>query len=196
MNIHQATEAYAAWLDTLNNKERIMYKLILSLLLLLTSQPLAGAEWKLVWSDEFDKPGLPDPAKWGYEEGFVRNNEHQFYTRDRRENARVEDGMLVIEARKEHFKIPQGDSLGKGKHSKGLEFDSQHRNRRCLGRPKGHRRQYLPAADVHRLRAGLSRAESCSVATASEVKSAIGELHYGYHLPRMRIGVPNGGDAS
>ena len=99
-----------------------MYKLILPLLLLLTSQPLAGAEWKLVWSDEFDKPGLPDSAKWGYEEGFVRNNERQFYTRDRRENARVEDGKLVIEARKEHFKIPQGDSRGKGKHGKGLEY--------------------------------------------------------------------------
>ena len=21
--------------------------------------------WKLVWSDEFDQPGQPDPAKWG-----------------------------------------------------------------------------------------------------------------------------------
>ena len=43
-----------------------------------------AAEWKLVWSDEFDKPGLPDAAKWGYETGFIRNNEKQFYTRARR----------------------------------------------------------------------------------------------------------------
>jgi hypothetical protein len=25
--------------------------------------------WKLVFDDEFDQPGLPDPAKWGYEVG-------------------------------------------------------------------------------------------------------------------------------
>ena len=76
----------------------------------------AGAEgWKLVWSDEFDKPGLPDTAKWNYEEGYLRNNERQFYTRARKENARVEDGMLVIEARKEQYKIPPVASRGKGK---------------------------------------------------------------------------------
>jgi len=57
--------------------------------------------WKLVWSDEFDQPGQPDPAKWGYEKGMIRNNEKQFYTENRRENARVEDGKLIIEARKE-----------------------------------------------------------------------------------------------
>jgi beta-glucanase (GH16 family) len=39
----------------------------------------------------------------GYEEGFVRNGESQYYTRERLENARVENGMLVIECRKEHF---------------------------------------------------------------------------------------------
>ena len=102
-------------------KERIMPKLILAMLLLLTATPLPAAEWKLVWSDEFDTPGQPDPAKWGYEEGFIRNNERQYYTRDRRENARVENGMLVIEARKERFKFPSDDSR-KGKRSKGREY--------------------------------------------------------------------------
>jgi beta-glucanase (GH16 family) len=65
-----------------------------------------GAEEKarsLVWSDEFDQDGTPDPKKWGYEEGFVRNGEKQYYTRERRENVRVENGNLVIEARKEKF---------------------------------------------------------------------------------------------
>ena len=66
----------------------------------------SGADWKLVWSDEFDKPGLPDPAKWGYETGFVRNNESQFYTSNRKENARVENGLLIIEARREKFPNP------------------------------------------------------------------------------------------
>ena len=59
--------------------------------------------WEPVWSDEFDKPGLPDPAKWSYEVGGHGwgNRELQFYTEARRENARVEDGMLIIEARRE-----------------------------------------------------------------------------------------------
>jgi beta-glucanase (GH16 family) len=62
-----------------------------------------GHSWKPVWSDEFKYQGLPDPAKWDYEEGFVRNHENQYYTRDRQQNARVEDGHLIIEGRKEHF---------------------------------------------------------------------------------------------
>lgn len=53
------------------------------------------------WADEFDTPGAPDPARWDYEEGLVRNKEAQYYARDRRENAVVEGGHLVITARKE-----------------------------------------------------------------------------------------------
>lgn len=59
--------------------------------------------WTLVWSDEFEKDGAPDSSKWVQEEGFIRNREEQYYTKDRRENARVEDGVLVIEARKESY---------------------------------------------------------------------------------------------
>lgn len=60
--------------------------------------------WKLAWSDEFESDGLPDPLKWKFELGGDGwgNDEQQFYT-DRWENARVEDGRLVIEARKEDF---------------------------------------------------------------------------------------------
>ena len=61
------------------------------------------SSWKLVWSDEFDYQGLPDSTKWDYEEGFIRNRESQYYTRNRPENARVENGMLVIEARRDFF---------------------------------------------------------------------------------------------
>lgn len=69
-----------------------------------TQQVTAETEWTLIWSDEFngDSP-RPDPAKWNYEHGKVRNNEAQFYTWDRRKNARVENGKLIIEARKEPF---------------------------------------------------------------------------------------------
>ena len=66
-----------------------------ALLFLLLLAPTAPAEeWKLVWSDEFDTPGLPDITKWDYEEGFERNQEVQYYTRGRLENARVENGLL------------------------------------------------------------------------------------------------------
>lgn len=68
---------------------------------------LSAGEWELVWGDEFDYQGQPDPAKWGYEVGFVRNQELQYYTDNRRENARVEDGCLVLEARRETFPNPK-----------------------------------------------------------------------------------------
>lgn len=55
-------------------------------------------EWRLVWSDEFDTNGPPNPRDWSFEHGFVRNEEAQYYQDD---NARCENGMLVIEARRE-----------------------------------------------------------------------------------------------
>lgn len=79
-----------------------------TILLLGMCLPLLAADWKLVWSDEFNLSGAPDPAKWTYEEGFIRNRELQFYTASRRENARVEDGNLLIEARREPWKSAAG----------------------------------------------------------------------------------------
>lgn len=87
-------------------KSRFGFACILALSLLASS--LHAADWKLVWSDEFDKPGAPDPTKWSYEVGLIRNHESQYYTKERHENARVEDGMLVIEGRKEPFSDPDG----------------------------------------------------------------------------------------
>jgi beta-glucanase (GH16 family) len=83
----------------------VMMRLALVMLLALAS-PSAWAQpdgWKLVWSDEFDKPGAPDPAKWTYETGFVRNQELQWY---QPANARCENGFLFIEARREQVKNP------------------------------------------------------------------------------------------
>ncbi len=93
-------------------KDPMNMKLFLAATLAVTSLSLYAAapekaEWKLVWSDEFNTPGRPDPKKWDYEVGFVRNEEAQYYTRDRRENARVEGGMLVLEGRKEAFPNPE-----------------------------------------------------------------------------------------
>jgi beta-glucanase (GH16 family) len=59
--------------------------------------------WELVWEDNFDVAGLPDSTIWGYEEGYIRNGEAQYYTKNRPENARVEDGNLVIEARLDNW---------------------------------------------------------------------------------------------
>jgi beta-glucanase (GH16 family) len=61
-------------------------------------------DWELVWSDEFNIDGMPDSSKWDYEVGFIRNNESQYYTRERTENARIENGCLVIESRREKYK--------------------------------------------------------------------------------------------
>jgi beta-glucanase (GH16 family) len=60
--------------------------------------PPRDASWKLVWSDEFDTDGKPDPAAWEYETGFKRNRELQWY---QPENATCRDGRLVFEARRE-----------------------------------------------------------------------------------------------
>ena len=66
------------------------------------SVPAAGRQgWTLAWHDEFAGAAL-DATKWIRETGGDGwgNNELEFYT-DRPENARVEDGMLVIEAHRE-----------------------------------------------------------------------------------------------
>lgn len=62
---------------------------------------------RLIWSDEFDYNGYPDSLKWTYEEGLVRNQEPQYYTKKRLENCRVENGHLVIEARHENYRNAQ-----------------------------------------------------------------------------------------
>ncbi|UOQ98590.1 glycoside hydrolase family 16 protein [Hymenobacter sp. 5317J-9] len=58
---------------------------------------------KLAWSDEFNYTGLPDSTKWKYDVGGSGwgNKEEQYYTKRRLENARVEGGHLIVEARKE-----------------------------------------------------------------------------------------------
>lgn len=72
-----------------------------------TVQTQVPQGYELVWSDEFSEPGLPDPAKWKYdtarnEKGWF-NKEKQYYAAARPENSRVEDGRLIIEARRENL---------------------------------------------------------------------------------------------
>ena len=63
----------------------------------------SGSEYSLVWSDEFNGSGAVDTSKWRFENGFVRNNELQWYQPD---NAFQESGNLVIEGRRETFANP------------------------------------------------------------------------------------------
>lgn len=69
-----------------------------------TTPPVTDTAKKLVWSDEFDKGTRPDTTKWAYNIGTGSNgwgnNEAQYYTSDST-NARIENGSLIIEARKE-----------------------------------------------------------------------------------------------
>lgn len=81
-------------------------KLFVTILLALPA-PLAFADddpgvpddYVLAFADEFSQDGPPDPSLWTLEEGPARHNDEQeYYTA---ENAWVEDGCLVIEARRE-----------------------------------------------------------------------------------------------
>ncbi|HKP95393.1 MAG TPA: family 16 glycosylhydrolase [Fibrobacteria bacterium] len=60
----------------------------------------AGA-WTFTWSDEFNGAAV-DAAVWGFENGYVRNNEAQYYS-NRSENSRIEDGKLLIRALKDNW---------------------------------------------------------------------------------------------
>ncbi len=71
--------------------------------------PAAGqgsGDWALVWADEFNQDGVPNPANWGYEAGFVRNQELQWY---QPQNAFCSNGLLVIEGRREQVPNPNYD---------------------------------------------------------------------------------------
>ena len=63
--------------------------------------------YQLVWADEFNTSNKPDTTSWHYEHGFVRNEETQWY---QEENAFIENGLLVIEARKEVKANPRFES--------------------------------------------------------------------------------------
>ena len=73
--------------------------------------PMAAQdEWKLVWSEEFNSDGPYNREVWEAEQGFVRNHEAQWYQED---NARQENGCLVIEARKERRSNPTYKTEGR-----------------------------------------------------------------------------------
>jgi len=71
------------------------HSFVIFLLLSLIFSPDVQCGWVLEWSDEFNYEGPPDPANWSYENGYVRNQEFQYYTSEP-ENVRVTGGRLII----------------------------------------------------------------------------------------------------
>jgi beta-glucanase (GH16 family) len=81
---------------------RLKDLLVFPFLFLLFPQSFAQC-YELVWSEEFDYWGLPDPDVWTFEEGAEPkwgNNELQYY-KSGPGNAFVDSGKLVITAREE-----------------------------------------------------------------------------------------------
>jgi beta-glucanase (GH16 family) len=79
---------------------RIVLVLIISSVFIACNQQRQEPAWDLAWAEEFDYNGKPDAGYWGYEEGYIRNNELQYYT-DQLENVTVSDGFCTITARME-----------------------------------------------------------------------------------------------
>lgn len=100
--------------------KRVPHGLGLALLLasVAAAQPAGAPARKLVWSDEFDKPGPPDPARWTYETGFVRNRELQWY---QAANAWCENGLLIVEARRQRQANPNYQA-GSADWKRGRQF--------------------------------------------------------------------------
>jgi len=79
--------------------------IILLIALLIPNILSAQSQWELVWSDEFDYTWITNPDLWSYDVGGNGwgNQEEQYYTAARSENARVDGDHLIIEARKESW---------------------------------------------------------------------------------------------
>lgn len=62
--------------------------------------------YKIVWADEFDVDGTPNSDNWSYDIGNGDwgwgNGEKQYYT-NRKDNVKVQDGKLIITAKRENY---------------------------------------------------------------------------------------------
>lgn len=91
----------------MKRKKQLIMSLVISSLMVSSFIPTVTAKadtgWNLAWSDEFNGTSI-NTSNWKYESGGDGwgNNELEYYT-NRSENARIENGNLVIEARKENY---------------------------------------------------------------------------------------------
>ena len=91
---------------------KLLFRRLLPLILILFYIPMKAQGYTLIWHDEFNISSKPDPEKWSYETGFVRNQEEQIYT-SRKKNARIRKGKLEIIALKENYRNRKFDPAGK-----------------------------------------------------------------------------------
>lgn len=96
--VDAVTNKYLGVYEVDRNKQIVRFKQIV-----LSASQIRSEAWTMVWNDEFDGAQI-DQSKWNFVQGGggYGNNELQNYT-NRTDNARLEDGQLVIEARQENF---------------------------------------------------------------------------------------------
>lgn len=91
----------------MKRKKQLIMSLVISSLMVSSFIPTVTAKadtgWNLAWSDEFNETNI-NTSNWKFETGGDGwgNNELEYYT-NRPENARIENGNLVVEARKENY---------------------------------------------------------------------------------------------
>lgn len=81
----------------------IFLSLILNCFVFAAPPKITSGNYQLVWADEFEIDGNPNPKNWTYEEGFKRNKELQWY---HKKNATCKDGKLIIKSQRENIANP------------------------------------------------------------------------------------------
>lgn len=83
-------------------------------------EPMPAHGAKLLWSDEFDEKSL-DMSKWSFDTSRNKlgwyNGELEYYSANRPENLRLENGHLIIELRKDPQLIRKFPDWGKQQYS-------------------------------------------------------------------------------
>ena len=112
------------------NKACLLPLIVVLQLTLMNDSQAQSSFNTLIWSDEFNTAGMPDSSKWSFEKGTGcplncgwGNNEQQNYSVSRKENARVENGHLIIEAKKENY---EGNHYSSAKLSSKNKFSLQY----------------------------------------------------------------------
>ncbi|MFT5144093.1 MAG: beta-glucanase (GH16 family), partial [Thalassolituus oleivorans] len=119
MDVIEMIQARRFWTSSRQSKRRLLTaSLFLAFAVPLGAVPALGQTWDLIWSDEFNYAGAPDPSKWGYDigGGGWGNQELQAYT-DLPENSRVDGDHLIIEARTNGSSYSSARLVSRGKAS-------------------------------------------------------------------------------
>jgi len=152
----------------------------------------AGDEWTLVWEESFEGNEL-DSTKWSYDigNGFTTpdgtyvpgwgNEELQYY---QQENVTVQDGKLIIEARKESASDSHGNyNYTSGKiHTKGKFFQKYGKFEAKIKLPEG--KGYWPAfwmLPENEVYGGWAASGEIDIMEAggSDIRKVGGAIHYG-----------------